>query len=285
MFNHSIILDEDTIRVRNGHCVMDAIASQNNQITEDELFDQFITSTDASRDIIEDELRQILHNGMVGGFIVKTGNKYAIPTLQNTYATDCDDGEGDDSKDDVREGDGKQYAITISSPDRSEVTVKVEPGTSPSRASRKRAATGPSPHEPCLKRGRDAPCPEAVELSIKLRDGDYKFEKSKRMEKYIPKLFSIDEKSDVKRFARRPTFVEGRHCAPDYDIVDEEEEDEEEAEEDESGPGFEEKHGDDHDDDDPSACKTGPATRKSTRKIIPAKGKCGGRADPHKCSF
>ncbi|KAG4073078.1 hypothetical protein HA402_009497 [Bradysia odoriphaga] len=275
MFNHFNKLDENTVRVRNGHSVMNAIASQNNQITEDELLDQFITSTDAPRDLIEDELKEILHNGVVGGFIVKTGNVYAIPTFENTYAADCDDSEGDESKDDEREGDEKEYAITISSPDRADVTVKVEPGST-----RKRAATGPSPHEHCPKKGRDEPeielCPEAAALWIKIKSASYGEENPRlRMDIFKPSMSSIAELSEP--------------CAPD--IVKEkkesesEEEAEEEEEEDESGHGFEGERRDDDDDEDPSACVTGPATRKSTRIIIAAKGKCGGRSDPHKCSF
>ncbi|XP_037033362.1 uncharacterized protein LOC119072274 [Bradysia coprophila] len=265
MYNHLNKLDEDTIRVRNEHSVMDAIASQNNQITEDELFEQFIMSTDAPRDLIEYELKQILHNGLVGGFIAKTGNKYAIPTLENMYTADCDDSKGDER-------------------DRPDVTVRVEPAASTSSATRKRASTGPSSHEHCPKKAR--PCPEAVDLSTKLMKRTCKFRKARfiRMKMHIPRLFSIDEKRAMDYPIIRPPLVEGGECASDEDFEEEEAAGEEEEEE--AGEEAEaEESVDDDDDEAPSACETGPATRTSTRIIIRAKGKCGGMSDPHKCSF
>lgn len=109
MVNHSNQLDGKTIRVYNGQCVMDALAaSQKNKITEDELLEQFTASTDASRDHIENELKRILHDGVACGFIVKTGNEYAIPTLENLYEADCDESEGDESDGDEKKKDGSK---------------------------------------------------------------------------------------------------------------------------------------------------------------------------------
>lgn len=101
--------DEETIGMLNGHCVMNALASQKNEITEDELLERFIKSTDELEDLVENELKRILCSGVASGFILKTGSRYALPSLENVYEADCD--EGGDTKDIKME-------LTIKSPGR-----------------------------------------------------------------------------------------------------------------------------------------------------------------------
>lgn len=98
MVNYWNELDEETIGMLNGYCVMNALASQKSEITEDELLERFITSTDQPHNLVEYELKRILYNGVIGGFITKTGNSYSIPGLDNMYEVDCDEEESKDVK-------------------------------------------------------------------------------------------------------------------------------------------------------------------------------------------
>lgn len=103
--------DEETIGMLNGYCVMNALASQKSKITEDELLERFITSDGQPHDLVECELKRILYNGVIGGFIVKTGNRYSLPNQENIYEVDCDE-EG--SKDVEPSG----MEVTVLSPGR-----------------------------------------------------------------------------------------------------------------------------------------------------------------------
>lgn len=103
-------LNEETIGMHNGHCVINALATQKNEITEDELLERFITSTDEPADLVEYELKRILYNGLANGFIVKIGNnKYGLPSFKNIYEADCDESEGSKPS---------GMVLTISSPGR-----------------------------------------------------------------------------------------------------------------------------------------------------------------------
>lgn len=112
-------LDDETIGILNGKSVITALASQKNKISEDELLEYFITSADEP-DLVENELKQILNNGVAGGFIVKTGNKYALPSLENIYEADCDDESKDSNLSGMESKDSSLpgMELTISSPGR-----------------------------------------------------------------------------------------------------------------------------------------------------------------------
>lgn len=89
-------LEEEQIRIRNGHCVINAL-SQNVEITEDDLLKCFITSTDEPHYLVQHELKRILDHGVASGFIVNIGNKYALPKFENIYEADADDDYDDES--------------------------------------------------------------------------------------------------------------------------------------------------------------------------------------------
>lgn len=123
MVNHSNKFEEETIGTFNGQCVMKALALQKNKITEEELLEQFITLTDEPHDLVEYELKRILYTGVATGFIAKTGNRYALPSLENRYEADCDESKDDcdESAADCDESEGAslpEMKVTISKPGR-----------------------------------------------------------------------------------------------------------------------------------------------------------------------
>lgn len=91
MFDYSNQIDEQTTEMLNGRCVINILASKKRKITEKQILDEFISSTDVPQDLVENELKRILHNGVTSGFIVKTGNRYALAGLEKMYEADCDD--------------------------------------------------------------------------------------------------------------------------------------------------------------------------------------------------
>lgn len=85
-------LEEEEITMLNGHCVINALASEKREITEDELLEYFIESTDVlSHNLVQRELNRILAVGVANGFISKNSNKYKLPSLENIYVADADE--------------------------------------------------------------------------------------------------------------------------------------------------------------------------------------------------
>ena len=84
---------EAQIEMLNGHCVMSCLASasQENGVTEEDLLKFYITSSNESDDLVQQELKRILHIGVRNGFIVRNDNKYAMQNLDEMYDTDADD--------------------------------------------------------------------------------------------------------------------------------------------------------------------------------------------------
>lgn len=96
MSNQYNELDDETIGKLNGRCVMEVFASLRNEITENELLEHFFASTDDEYNLVEDELKRILNSGVVSGFIVKSDNGYALPSLETMYELDCDEDDDDE---------------------------------------------------------------------------------------------------------------------------------------------------------------------------------------------
>lgn len=82
---------EEEIEMRNRQCVLNALVFLKNEVTADELLDCFIASNHEPHNVVRQELKRILRNGVVNGYIERNGNKYALPSLQTMYETDCDD--------------------------------------------------------------------------------------------------------------------------------------------------------------------------------------------------
>lgn len=85
-------MERDTINetvMHNGQCVMTALV-QNGATSQKDLLANFAECTDEPIDQIKHELKHVLTNGIAGGFILKKGNKYAIPGSESAYETDAD---------------------------------------------------------------------------------------------------------------------------------------------------------------------------------------------------
>lgn len=96
--NYKVVQEENEIVLLNGRCVLNALVLSKNGVTEDELLDCFIDSTHQPHKVLQ-ELQQILNKGVVHGFIVRNGDKYALPSLQNMHEADADnDDDGGDSE-------------------------------------------------------------------------------------------------------------------------------------------------------------------------------------------
>lgn len=93
--------EEDKIKRLNGQCVFNALASKRRAMTNEELRKCFNSSTTV--DNAERELDRILAVGVENGFIEKTCNKYALPSLRNELVTDGDDDGWDDDSDIMEE--------------------------------------------------------------------------------------------------------------------------------------------------------------------------------------
>lgn len=99
--------EKDKIVKRNGRCVLNALALLKNEVTADELLNCFIASTDEPHNVVRQELQETLNKGVAHGFIVRNGDKYALPSLQNVHEADvegCDDGEESSDSDDGSSG-------------------------------------------------------------------------------------------------------------------------------------------------------------------------------------
>lgn len=94
MVNQWNQLENEKIKILNGRCVINAIASKKRAITEEELLKCFISSTDDSHNLVQRELNRILAAGVENGFIEKSCNKYALPSPGSVYVTDYDDALG-----------------------------------------------------------------------------------------------------------------------------------------------------------------------------------------------
>lgn len=90
--------EEEEIGMLNGRCVTNALAIKRKETTKNELLQSFIASTDEPQDLVEDELTRILDIGVTDGFIVKLGNKYALPSLENIFEADYDDTNDSESE-------------------------------------------------------------------------------------------------------------------------------------------------------------------------------------------
>lgn len=99
MDNHSNKFEEEEINILNGHCVIDALANVTN-VTENKLLKCFATSSAESHNLVQQELKRILDSGVSNGFIVKKGNKYELPRVENAYQVDADGGDEDEENND-----------------------------------------------------------------------------------------------------------------------------------------------------------------------------------------
>lgn len=81
---------DEQVTMNNGRCVMDALL-QNGATTGEDLLKSFAEATGQPLDGIEDELMHVLNNGVAGGFILKMGDRYAVPRLDfANFETDAD---------------------------------------------------------------------------------------------------------------------------------------------------------------------------------------------------
>lgn len=83
--------ENQQIEMLNGQCVMQALAFLQRAVTEEDLMKCFNVSSHESLNLVQEELKGILDKGVDLGFIVKSGNEYALPST--TYEAD-----GDESK-------------------------------------------------------------------------------------------------------------------------------------------------------------------------------------------
>jgi len=90
MASHSNQVEEQKIRMLNGQCMMKAL-TMNNEMTENELCNHFITLTCQPDELIVREVKQLLQNALSDGFIVKNGKHYSLPSLKNYCFVDSDD--------------------------------------------------------------------------------------------------------------------------------------------------------------------------------------------------
>lgn len=99
--------DEDEmqeIRRLNGQTVISALESMKNNATEREVSNYIIHQTGQPNNLVIEEVKRVLHKGISNGFIVKIGNNYTVPSLEDIYhmdtGEDFEDEESDSSSDD-----------------------------------------------------------------------------------------------------------------------------------------------------------------------------------------
>lgn len=85
----------------NGRAVAGVLASMENNATAAEVSDFIINRTGLTdqTDLVHQEVRRVLDNGVRDGFMVKVGNNYATPSLQDIYHLDDDVGEEEEEED------------------------------------------------------------------------------------------------------------------------------------------------------------------------------------------
>lgn len=79
----------------NGRAIIGVLANIKNNATAAEVSDYIINHTGLTRhtDLVNQEVKRVLDNGVRDGFMVKVGNKYALPSLEDVYQLDADEGE------------------------------------------------------------------------------------------------------------------------------------------------------------------------------------------------
>lgn len=82
--------DEKEINMYNGHYVIATLSYLDNKASENELLKHILSTTAEPHNLVEQELRRILNNGVRNGFIIKIGNEYLLPTVQDDYQLDSD---------------------------------------------------------------------------------------------------------------------------------------------------------------------------------------------------
>lgn len=96
MTDHLDNVDEENVVMLNGRSVMNALAYLNSEVTENELLKLFIGSNREPRDLVQQEIKRVLDDGVINGFIGRNGNKYGISSsMENLYQVDGDDSDED----------------------------------------------------------------------------------------------------------------------------------------------------------------------------------------------
>lgn len=86
-------LEDKEVKIANGRCVINALASKKSGITKDKLLQCFIQSIDDddddnSHEHVQRELNRILAAGVESGIIVENCNKYALSVRGNVFVAD-----------------------------------------------------------------------------------------------------------------------------------------------------------------------------------------------------
>ncbi len=101
---------QETIRL-NGEAVCTVLACMKNNATEREISDYIINCTGQPKDLVVQEVSRILNHGLSGGFFVKNGNVYKLPSQTDIYHADCDEpheGPGEDELGEEEEDEGPE---------------------------------------------------------------------------------------------------------------------------------------------------------------------------------
>lgn len=77
MDKNSEKFDDKEIEKLNVRCVIGALALL--EATEDELVKYFSTSSGEPQNVVEKEIKRVLDHSVINGWIVRNGNKYALP--------------------------------------------------------------------------------------------------------------------------------------------------------------------------------------------------------------
>lgn len=116
MENNSNEISEKEITKLNGSSVMSALAFLKTEATENEIFGCFQASNDELENRVQQEVKHILEFGVINGFIVRNGDKYALPGLENRFQIDSGRGPAKrrkyDSEDSENEDTCPFYDLT-----------------------------------------------------------------------------------------------------------------------------------------------------------------------------